>query len=408
MGQTRRRRLRRPVFSRLTLAWAAFACAGLALISYAVVAGGGKRSDRIALALDGEIERFAPPRPARAPGPAADDRLTPAFGAAGADAGEAGAGFPAGADAFGGEDIPYTDGMLEIEPSGVVITIDGAPPRDSARGALGMRTASLTRRTASIPDPDPALLQQTPLGRIPKIAGDGRRAARVYARPYQGPAESPRVAVIVGGLGLNRDLTARAIDELAPDVTLAFAPYAKDLDYWTARARGAGHEIMIELPMETHGGVEGALGPAALLTGRPAADNLRRLDWLLARFGGYFAATNYLGAKFSADATALAPVLKRLDALGIAYVDDTGAAPAGGRIVDRMILAGDGGADIRAAQGDLGALEALAARAGEALGKAYVSEATIGAIRAWTVELDGGDIVLAPASAVLQARSNRG
>lgn len=134
------------------------------------------------------------------------------------------------------------------------------------------------------------------------------------------------MGLVVGGLGLNPEITARAIEELPPYITLAFAPYAKDLERWTKEARAAGHEIMVELPMEGHAGGVETLGPAALLTSRTEEENLQRLDWLLSRFGGYIGATNYMGGKFSASRSDLSSVLARLEALGLSYIDDTGAA----------------------------------------------------------------------------------
>ena len=123
---------------------------------------------------------------------------------------------------------------------------------------------------------------------------------------------SPTVSLIVGGLGLNKALTERAIDDLPAEISLAFAPYAKDLDFWTEKARNAGHEVLIELPMENYSGDPTALGAAGLLTSRTPAENLQRLDWLMSRFGGYFAATNYQGGKFAANDEAMAPILARL------------------------------------------------------------------------------------------------
>jgi len=420
MAMRARRRFRPPVLSRLTWAWLIFAFAAIALSLYSATAGrkaGGPA--RVALALGGEVETLARRLPAppetvsvlRKDQPAPSETETPTLrdGAPGEE--------PFSSE---GEDVladastsgaPYTDELLEIEPADVVITIDGAPAGAPRPRTVGPSLASFSDPVAAIPDPDPALLQRTPFGRIPKIAADGRRAALHYARPFE-RGRNPRIAIIVGGLGLNPGLTERAIDDLPADVTLAFAPYAKDLEQWTARARAAGHEIMIELPMEGYGGGAEALGPAALLAERSAGENLQRLDWLLARFGSYFGATNYLGGKFSADREAMAAVLARLDELGLAYVDDTGAArqaltgAARATIVNRMIAAG--GNDGEAARRDLAALEKIAARDGDALGKAYAYEATIVALGEWSRELAARELTLAPASAVLHARSTGG
>lgn len=411
-----RRRFRFPVLSRLAWAWVISAAAGACLLFYSYIAG--DRVDgptRVALTLGAEAQNLAPAEPktqsvmpdkAREAAPALRDGALPEEPA-----------FSPQDDVFADDapvvKSPDTDDepMERLEqPGDIVITIDGAPARDPEAKVMAPVTASYAPGLR-IPDPDPALLQKSRFGMIPKIAADGRRAARYYARPAVTKSARGRVALIVGGLGLNAELTARAIDELPPEVTLAFAPYAKNLDDWTARAREAGHEIMIELPMEGYSGGLDALGPAALLTGRADADNLQRLDWLLSRFGGYFAATNYLGAKFSADRQSMETLLSFLDALGVAYVDDTGAArlAAGERArlatVDRMIAPGADGADARAAARDLAALASLAERDGDALGKTYAYAASIDAILEWAKALDERKLALAPASAVLQARS---
>jgi len=234
-----------------------------------------------------------------------------------------------------------------------------------------------------------------------------------YARPFTNPDNLPRIAIIVGGLGLNPALTERAIDELPPEISLAFAPYAKELSFWTEKARRSGHEVLIELPMESYGGNQQALGAAALLSTRSAQENLQRLDWLLARFGGYFAATNYMGGKFSADENALLPILQKLRDAGVAYIDDTGAARLAGEqtavswtTVNRMIPPAPDESRRRAVRRELKALEKIAQRDGAALGKTYVYAATLDEIIQWSNGLNENGFIAAPASSVLQARTS--
>lgn len=414
-----RRRFRPPVLSRLTWAWLVFAIAAIVFSFYSVTAGRHTEGPtRVALALGEEVESLARPlqQSQQMVSPAADAAVVaPEIPSPTLRDGEA-RDEPFSSD---GEDAlsaastsgaPYAEDSLEVESDDIVITIDGAPAT-GARAVAPTYAAFVAPPPSPIAAPDPALLQRSPFGDIPRIAGDGRRAAAYYARPFERGA-NPRIAIIVGGLGLNAALTERAIDELPPEVTLAFAPYAKDLEHWTARAREAGHEIMIELPMEGYGGGADALGPAALTTERTNAENLQRLDWLLARADGYFGVTNYLGGKFSADQDAMSAVLSRISSLGLAYVDDTGAArqalTGDGRIaiVNRLIAAGGGDGD--GAKRDLAALEKIAARDGDALGKTFAYDSTISALAAWARDLEARKLTLAPASAVLPARSAGG
>lgn len=297
-------------------------------------------------------------------------------------------------------DGAYGDDYSALEGE-VTITIDGAPAR--APGEALREEPEAFAPPVAIRGPDPALLVETPFGKRPRIGADGRRAADVYARPFTPAGAGPKAALIMGGLGLNAALTARAIETLPAEVTLAFAPYAKDLDKWTARARAAGHEIMVEIPMETggpNGASEATIGPAGLATRHAAAANLQRLDWLLSRFGAYCAATNYLGVKFSSDRSAMAPVMARLADAGVAYVDDTGLAPGANGLA--RIIAADSALDAaRTLDEGFGALTRDAVSHGAAIGKTYATQAGIDAAQRWARDLAEREVALAPASALL-------
>ncbi|NNE40672.1 MAG: divergent polysaccharide deacetylase family protein [Marinicaulis sp.] len=308
------------------------------------------------------------------------------------------------------DEYDFSDEMRDepLSPDDVVITIAGAKPPTIA----SLNSSPLA---APIPDPPSAMLQKTPLGDVPRIAADGRKAMHVYAHKFSAKKDEPKIAIVVGGLGLNTALTERAIDDLPPEVSLAFAPYAKNLDFWTRKARQAGHEILIELPMEGYGGNQQALGGAALLSSRTEKENLQRLDWLLSRFGGYFGATNYLGAKFTTNEDAMAPILAKLRDAGVAYIDDTGAARMAGdktgvsmTTVNRVIPPAADETARDKVKRELLALEKIAARDGVALGKTYAYETSIDEISKWARELKSKGIAPAPASAVLQLRGGAG
>ena len=305
---------------------------------------------------------------------------------------------------------PYIEDELDDENSGEVrITINGEPL--GAAGGPVNAAAVLPLTSAAIPDPSQSLLRSTPLGTVPRIASDGRKSVDYYAKPFDPPPATPMVAIVVGGLGLNTSLTERAIDDLPAEVSLSFAPYAKNLEFWTKKARAAGHEVLIELPMEGHGKNQSGLGAAALLSSRTPEENLQRLDWLMSRFGGYFAATNYMGSKFSTDEKSIAPILAKLNEAGVGYIDDTGSVRKAGErtgvnwtVVNRMIPpAPDGGARKKVRK-ELDVLEKIAARDGAAIGKTYAYATTIDEIAAWASELRDKKIAAAPASAVLHAR----
>lgn len=412
MATGKRRRLKAPVLSRLTFAWMSVAGLVFAVSAFAIapmVTGHG--GEKISLPVDG-VETLARANEPAAPTPSSDGglRLAPP-GVAEAPEQIAVIGddisdildYPA--------EFPTVTAMDEppmMNPDDVIITIAGGQ-----NGVQRPTVASVqpVPRITAVADPHPDLLRATAFGKIPKIAPDGRKAMHFYRNGYEGSDGRPQVSVIVGGLGLNAQLTEQAIDKLPPEISLSFAPYAKDLEFWTEKARKAGHEVIIELPMESYGGDAEALGTAGLLTSRTPAENLQRLDWLMSRFGGYFAATNYLGAKLAADEEAFAPILARLREAGVAYIDDTGAAltlgpKVGAHVaaVDRVIPAALDDSARRRIRRELKSLTTLARREGSAMAKTYAYTVAIDEIAAWANDLADSEVALAPASAALPTR----
>lgn len=243
-----------------------------------------------------------------------------------------------------------------------------------------------------------------PGGPLPVIGADGRTPADVYARPFT-PNGRPRVALLIGGLGLNAKTTRQAIDTLPPEVTLSFVPYADGLQGWIDMARAAGHEVLLEAPMEPKDYPNNDPGPYTLMAdGRPD-DTVHKLEWLLSRASGYYGVTNYLGSKFVASPAAMNTFAGALKGRGLAFIDDGSAARAGGGIprasADRVVdeqLSGE------AIDQQLAALEAQASRTGRALGSGFAYPVTLDEAARWANGLAARGYQLAPASAVMARR----
>lgn len=255
--------------------------------------------------------------------------------------------------------------------------------------------------------PIAGFIERTPAGELPKIASDGRTPAQVYARPFAGPADKPRIGLIVGGLGMTAKHTQIAITELPPEVTLSFVPYAPNLQDWINKARAAGHEVLLELPMEAYDYPNVDTGPLTLVTSAKPEENVRRLNVLLGKATGYFGVTNYQGARFATDAAAATPVMKALKDRGLVFVHDGAAARSAlpqaatqtgldftvaDRIVDSELTAD-------AIDRELLALEALAIQNGSAIGVGFAYPVTIEQFRLWAESLKAKGYQLAPASA---------
>ena len=144
-----------------------------------------------------------------------------------------------------------------------------------------------------------------------------------FARPALFLGAKPRLGVLVVGLGLNQGVTAAAIADLPPEITLSFSPYAPDLVAWIDAAHAYGHEAMLDLPLEPRNYPQDDPGPLGLLTALNKEENLRRLDQLLTDAGGITGVATQFGDRFLADSSALRPILSELGQRGLGFVATT-------------------------------------------------------------------------------------
>ncbi|QGZ35853.1 divergent polysaccharide deacetylase family protein [Stappia indica] len=171
--------------------------------------------------------------------------------------------------------------------------------------------------------PDARVSESGPHGRLPTVSDNGLRPLDIYARPVsQSFASVPKIAIIVGGLGLSQTSTQAAIDRLPPDITLAFAPYGSSIDRWMQQARRAGHELLLQLPMEPFDYPDNDPGPHTLLVSNTPVELRDRLSWLLSRITNYVGVMNYMGARFTASESSLQQLLGEVTQRGLMYVDD--------------------------------------------------------------------------------------
>lgn len=299
--------------------------------------------------------------------------------------------------------------VTDIEQlSGVKVTRSGAEASNAH--IIRVEPSSGVRLTLA---PDRRVVEKGRYGALPKIGADGARPMDVYSRPFVAApslkADAPRIALVIGGVGLNAQASGAAIEQTPEAVTLAFAPYGADVDRLVAYARERGHETLLQAPMEPFDYPQNNPGPHTLLTGGRDGADLDDLHWLLSRFSGYAGVMNFLGARFTADEKALTPALADIGARGLYFLDD-GTSPQSlvttlapnlslpyGK-VDVVIDARETPQSIEAA---LTQLEATARQKGVAIGFANAQPGTIARLARFARELERRGIALAPVSAAL-------
>src|SRR4029079_19585251 len=122
-----------------------------------------------------------------------------------------------------------------------VTIIDGSTGK---RQEIPIASGSDTRGPA-----EQRLLEASKHGPVPRIAPDGARPSDVYARAMgpQARKDGPRIAIVIGGLGVSTILTEKAISKLPGAATFAFPPYGADLERLVAKARTEGHEVLLQV-----------------------------------------------------------------------------------------------------------------------------------------------------------------
>ncbi len=255
---------------------------------------------------------------------------------------------------------------------------------------------------------DPALVENTPLGPLPRIAADGTTPMRAYA-PATISDGRPRIAIVMTGLGISAKATETALKGLPGGVTLAFAPYAGDVQSWVGEARRQGHEVLLEVPMEPYDFPDSDAGPHTLRSGAAEDANTERLAWALTRFSGYAGVTNLLGDRFLSDAGSLEPMLTYLARRGLLFYDNGSSthsvAPAVAGHIGVAFAQADQTIDSiqTAMEVDrrLSALETLARQRGSAAGTGFIYPVTVDRVARWAQGLAGRGFVLVPASAIV-------
>jgi polysaccharide deacetylase 2 family uncharacterized protein YibQ len=212
-------------------------------------------------------------------------------------------------------------------------------------------------------------------------------------------------------MGLNAVATADAIARLPAEISLAFAPHGGDLERQAAAARDAGHEILLQSPMEPFDEAD-APGPHVLRVG----DGARALDdlrWQLGRLVGYIGLVNHFGGRFTADRAATGLLMRELGARGLDYVDDGSspqslagevAAKKGARFA-RADVRIDASASGEAIDAALIHLESLGKQKGLAIGFAVGSPVANERIARFAAALRRRGVALVPLSAAFGRRA---
>ncbi len=202
-----------------------------------------------------------------------------------------------------------------VEPTGELVAVVPKPKPVPAKRRQEIALAHL---------PDNTLLERGRFGVLPKKAQDGLRPMDVYSRPpeTQGNFGVARVVIVIGGLGISQTTTNDAIRQLPAGVTLAFAPYGNSLTRWMQKARRAGHELLLQMPMEPLDYPNNNPGKHTVLALADFDKNQENMHWVMSRITNYVGVTNYLGGKILQQPASLSPIFQEISRRGLLFFED--------------------------------------------------------------------------------------
>jgi hypothetical protein len=234
-----------------------------------------------------------------------------------------------------------------------------------------------------------------------------------HAAAHDAPtAGTPRIAVVIDDLGLNRPRTRETVALPGP-LTLAFMTYAPRVAPLAREARAAGHELLVHVPMQPIDR-ETDPGPKVLSGTVGEGELLARLTWGLSRFDGFVGINNHMGSAFTANRAGMQTVMRELKRRGLMFLDSrTIADSVAAQVADELDVPHasrdvflDNTRDVAEIRTQLAEVERVARETGSAIAIGHPHASTLRALASWLPTLREKGFALVPVSAL--AKSGRG
>ncbi len=255
--------------------------------------------------------------------------------------------------------------------------------------------------------PPPVELAALPPGPEQAVETGRMPAWKQYAAATPAIDGRPMIAVVIDDMGVDRRRSSK-IMELDGPLTLSFLTYAQDMESQTLRARLAGHELMLHMPMQPQ---SAALDPGPnVLRSDLGEEELRaRINWGLDRLEGMVGVNNHMGSRFTTDLDSMRVVMDVLKERGLFFLDSRtvggtkgpeAALTAGVPFLERNVFL-DNINDTAAVNTRLAELEKVALTHGFAIGIGHPRDATAEALMYWLADLRRRGFVLVPLSTII-------
>ena len=191
--------------------------------------------------------------------------------------------------------------------------------------AVAMKPAASIKRTDQSLPPAPikGLYERLSFGILPLIrAKDGFTPFHAYKKPVpKQEASKKRIALGIYDLGLSEKATESAIRAIPSSVSLILSPYAPEIDVYRQKARAAGHEVWLSVPLEntTYPNVD--TGSQTIFVNSTIENTRDRVFWALSRTAGYTGLVSNKDHKYTVDQVRTHPLFKEIKRRGLGYLE---------------------------------------------------------------------------------------
>ena len=222
------------------------------------------------------------------------------------------------------------------------------------------------------------------------------------------PSNIARLVIIIDDLGYISSANRR-LARLKGPLTLSYLPYADNLQPQVNAAIGAGHEIMVHIPMAPHR-EDADPGPHSLLANMSKKDFQRELSWNLNRFKGYAGVNNHMGSLLTEETKEMTWLMEHLKKENLMFLDSRTttksvaydvAKEMGLPTLNRDVFI-DNNRTINQITAQLDYAKNIALENGYAIAIGHPYEETLDALEVWLKTLDKSMIALVPLSAVMK------
>lgn len=285
------------------------------------------------------------------------------------------------------------------------------PPPVNEPEPEATKQVSVQPSSNPIADVSEELLDKSAGVPLPKIAESGAKPWQYYSKPFRRMNELPLIAIVITGLGQSQKETELALG-MDDRIGLSFSPYASAIASWTTSSRVTGHEMYVELPLQTETYPADDLGPYSILVSKSNTENLKNLMWAMSRFQGYAGVVAPPGEVVTHNSDSFAPLRSEIAGRGIMFLMARDAIVQEPGKKDKNPLV-NVNADVwideelseMSIQARLATLEQVAQRNGMAIGISRSYPLSINQIKHWQENLGSHGITLAPASFVAKLKN---